>query len=83
MPRADVNQEEVTLRTCVRCGYTAETWKFPRMNIQFGKAYYRKFCKPCYNKRQLEWKATRNAAAAGEPSPTKPAARPWPYPPEE
>jgi hypothetical protein len=78
MPRADAKQKEV-IRTCVSCGYTDTEWKFPLQNIQFGRAYYRKECKPCYNKYQLERKAIR----AGQEVEQKLATRSWPYPPED
>lgn len=66
-------EKEVT-RTCVTCGYTDAEWKFPMQNIQFGRAYYRKQCKPCYNVYQLKRKAVRSGVLVE----TKPS-RTWPY----
>jgi hypothetical protein len=65
----------MTQRTCVTCGYTDSELHFPIVNKQFGRTYYRKECKPCYNKYQLKRKALR----AGQQVETKPAARVWPY----
>ena len=63
------------MRTCVTCGQTDKQEKFPRSNKQFKIQYYRKQCKPCYNKYQLERKAIR----AGQKVEQKPATRSWPY----
>ena len=70
-------KQQPQIISCKKCGYTDTDVNFPLLNIQFGKAYYRKLCKPCYNKQQLAWKAARNGT-----SPTKPTTRPWPYPEE-